>query len=148
MKIVFLNGSPNKNGNTAALAGTLLKGHKFETVSLTDYRINAYGQELEGDQFDEVLEKVTSADVLVIGSPLYWHNICGSVRNFLDRCYGPVEAGSLSGKLFFVFQGAAPEKWMLEAGEYTISRFASLYGMSYQGMATTIKEAAVLSSKL
>lgn len=148
MKIVFLNGSPNKNGNTAALAGTLLKGYKFETVSLTDYRINAYGQELEGDQFDEVLEKVTSADVLVIGSPLYWHNICGSVRNFLDRCYGPVESGSLSGKLFFVFQGAAPEKWMLEAGEYTISRFASLYGMSYQGMATTIKEAAVLSSKL
>lgn len=148
MKIVFLNGSPNKNGNTAALTGTLLKGHKFETVSLTDYRINAYGQELEGDQFDEVLEKVTSADVLVIGSPLYWHNICGSVRNFLDRCYGPVEAGSLNGKLFFVFQGAAPEKWMLEAGEYTISRFASLYGMSYQGMATTIKEAAVLSSKL
>lgn len=148
MKIVFLNGSPNKNGNTAALAGTLLKSHEFETVSLTDYRINAYGQELEGDQFNEVLKKVTSADVLVIGSPLYWHNICGSVRNFLDRCYGPVEAGSLSGKLFFVFQGAAPEKWMLEAGEYTISRFASLYGMSYQGMATTIKEAAALSSKL
>lgn len=38
--------------------------------------------------------------------------ICGSVRNLLDRFYGPVDMNSLSSKLFFVFQGAAPEKQM------------------------------------
>ena len=39
--------------------------------------------------------------------------------------------GELSGrKLYFVFQGAAPEQWMLEAGEYTMKRFAGLYGMT------------------
>ncbi len=70
----------------------------------------------------------------MIGSPLYWHNICGSVRNMLDRFYGRVKTGGLSGrKLYFVFQGAAPEKWMLEAGEYTMKRFAELYGMTYGG---------------
>ena len=35
------------------------------------------------------------ADTIVIGSPVYWHNICGSVRNVLDRFYGKVENGSM-----------------------------------------------------
>lgn len=148
MKILFVNGSPNKKGNTAQLAATLLEGKEYETLNLVDYRINVYGQKLPGDQLDEVLAKIKGADVLVIGSPLYWHNICGSVRTLLDRFYGPVESGSLKGKLFFLFQGAAPEKWMLEAGDYTMRRFASLYGLSYEGMATNRKEAVRLSAKI
>lgn len=148
MKILFVNGSPNPNGSTAELAKTMLKGYDYKTLNLVDYQINVYGQSLPGDQFDEVLDKVKSADVLVIGSPLYWHNICGSVRTFLDRCYGPVEPGSLGGKLFFLYQGASPEKWMMDAGEFTISRFCGLYGLSYQGMATNRKEAAALAAKI
>jgi NAD(P)H-dependent FMN reductase len=148
MKILFMNGSPNPNGNTAALAKTLLKGYDYETLNLVDYQVNVYGQNLPGDQFDEVLGKVKSADILVIGSPLYWHNICGSVRTFLDRCYGPVKPGSLKGKLFFLYQGASPEKWMMDAGEFTMKRFGALYGLSYQGMATNQKEAAALAAKI
>ncbi len=146
MRIVFINGSPNKNGNTAALAADLLKGKSYETVNLTDYTIGAYGQNLPNDGLDTVISAMEKADIVVIGSPVYWHNICGSVRNVLDRFYGHVENGSLSGrKLYFVFQGAAPEKWMLEAGEYTMKRFAALYGMTYGGMATNKNEAAKLS---
>ena len=90
-------------------------------------------------------EKPQEAEVIAVGSPLYCHNICGSVRNVLDRFYGKVENGGLSGrKLYFLFQGAAPEKWMMEAGEYTMKRFAKLYGMEYAGMATDKKEAARL----
>lgn len=148
MSILFVNGSPNKDGNTAGLAKVLLKGIEYETLNLVDYRINVYGQELPGDQFAEVLQKIEAADTLVIGSPLYWHNICGSVRTLLDRFYGLVEQESLHGKLFFLYQGAAPEKWMMEAGEYTMKRFASLYGLRYEGMAASRKEAEVLSAKV
>ena len=35
MSILFINGSPNKNGNTAALAAELLKDHEYETLNLT-----------------------------------------------------------------------------------------------------------------
>ena len=148
MNILFINGSPNADGNTADLAKVLLQGQNYETLNLVDYQINTYGQVLPGDQFDAVLQKIKGADVLVIGSPLYWHNICGSVRNLLDRCYGPLEQGSLNGKLFFLFQGASPETWMMEAGEFTMSRFAGLYGLDYQGMATNRSEATMLSSKM
>lgn len=149
MKILFINGSPNKNGNTAALAETLLKGKEYETLNLTDYRIGSYGQTFEDDQLDEVIAKMKEAKMLVIGSPLYWHNICGAVRNMLDRFYGKIKNGEFSGRsLYFLFQGAAPEKWMMEAGEYTMKRFAKLYGMEYAGMAIDKSEAEELGKSI
>lgn len=149
MSILFINGSPNKNGNTAALAAALLNGKNYTTLNLTDYVIGAYGQNLPNDGLDTVIHAIEQADTIVVGSPVYWHNICGSVRNVLDRFYGKVENGSLSGrKLYFVFQGAAPKKWMLEAGEYTMKRFAALYGMTYGGMATNKTEAEKLSKEV
>lgn len=149
MNILFINGSSNKNGNTAALAAELLKGRDYKTMRLTDYTIGSYGQQFPGDDLDAVIGAMEQAYTIVIGSPVYWHNICGSVRNVLDRFYGRVEEGALTGRrLYFVFQGAAPEKWMLEAGEYTMKRFAALYGMAYGGMATTRNEAVKLSKEV
>lgn len=149
MNILFINGSPNKSGNTAALAAALLNGKSYETLSLADFTIGSYSQELPGDGLDTVISAMEKANTIVIGSPVYWHNICGSVRNVLDRFYGWVENGALAGrKLYFVFQGAAPEKWMLEAGEYTMNRFASLYGMTYGGMVTNKDEAVRLGKEV
>ena len=139
----------NKNGNTAGLAETLLADKAYETLNLTDYKIYSYGQDFADDELDFVISKMKKADVIVIGSPLYWHNICGSVRNVLDRFYGLVGEKELAGKdMYFIFQGAAPEKWMLEAGEYTMKRFAGLYGMKYRGMATDKTEAIKLSKSI
>lgn len=90
MSILFVNGSPNKMGNTAALAEVLLAGKEYETLNLTDYRIGSYGQNFPDDQLNVVIEKMKQSDVIIIGSPLYWHNICGSVQNMLDRFYGLV----------------------------------------------------------
>lgn len=149
MSALFINGSPNKDGNTAVLASELLAGRPYDTLNLTDYRVNVFGQNLPGDQFDEILSKMKEAKTIVIGSPLYWHNICGSVRTLLDRFYGPVSEGELAGrKLVFLFQGAAPEKWMLDAGDYTMQRFAGLYGLSYIGMATNRKTAKDMANKI
>lgn len=89
MSILFINGSPNKKGNTARLAAALLGSRDYETLNLTDYRINVYGQRLAGDQFDEVMAKIKAADTIVIGSPLYWHNICGSVAHPLGSLLRP-----------------------------------------------------------
>lgn len=142
MNILFVNGSPEKHGNTAKLAEELLKGKEYATLNLTDYVIGSYGQNLENDGLETVISEMDKADVIVIGSPVYWHNICGSVRNVLDRFYGKVDNGAFAGKtMYFIFQGAAPEKWMLEAGEYTMKRFAGLYGMSYGGMITDMSSA-------
>ena len=149
MSILFINGSPNKNGNTAALAETLMNGKEYQTLHLTDYKLYGYGQDFEDDQFAEIVAKMKSADTIVIGSPVYWHNMCGLVRNLIDRFYGPISEGELGGRKFaFLFQGAAPEKWMLEKAEYTMNRFAGMYGMEYIGMATNRAEAKQLAKNI
>lgn len=149
MHILFINGSPNKNGNTVKLAKALFGGKEYRTLHLVDYRLYSYGQDFAGDQFSEIVSEMKAADTIAIGSPVYWHNMSGAVRNLIDRFYGPVPAGALKGKKFvFLFQGAAPEAWMLEKAEYTMSRFARMYGMEYIGMATTINDADALSGKI
>lgn len=149
MSVLFINGSPNKDGNTVQMAEELLKDRAYETLHLVDYKVYSYGQNFEDDQFSEITEAMKGADTIVIGSPVYWHNMSGAVRTLLDRFYGPVPQGSLKDRsLVFLFQGAAPTKEMLEFGQYTMSRFAALYGMDYIGMATTTKEARQLAAKL
>lgn len=149
MSILFINGSPNKEGNTVKLAGDLLEGKEYDTLHLVDYKIYSYGQEYEDDQFMEVMEKMKQADIIVLGSPLYWHSMSGAVRDLLDRSYGVISEKTFQGKkLFFVFQGASPTREQLAAGDYTIGRYAMLYGMDYQGMATNRTEAQRLAKKM
>lgn len=149
MSILFINGSPNKNGNTVELAEKLMDGKEYQTLNMVDYKVYGYGQNFEDDQFAEIVERMKAADTIVIGSPVYWHNMSGMVRNLIDRFYGPVPSGALKGRKFvFLFQGAAPEPWMLEKAEYTMSRFAGMYGMEYVGMAANSREAKALSGKI
>ena len=112
MKTILINGSPNKNGNTVKLT----KKHfdDFETLHLVDYKIYSYGQNFEDDQFDEVINAMSHADTIIIGSPLYWHSMSGAVRNLLDRFYMHVDENLLKDKdMYFVFQGYAPTQEQL-----------------------------------
>ena len=147
--ILFINGSPNRDGNTAKLARGLIGARPYEQLNLAEHKVYGYGQSYGDDDFSEVLDKIRAADTLVVGSPVYWHNLSGMLRNLLDRFYGPVAERSMGGKtLYFVFQGGTPTKEMLAWGEYTMSRFAALYGMAYGGMVTNAAEAKRLSADL
>ena len=137
MSILLINGSPNTNGNTVALTKKLLKDKEYQTLHLVDYKIYSYGQDFADDQFDDIVLQMSQADTIVIGSPLYWHSMSGAIRNLIDRFYGHVDESLLAGKdMYFIFQGYAPTSEQLAAGEYTMKRFASLYGMNYKGMIT------------
>ena len=135
MKILFINGSPNKEGNTKKLADALLSGKEYETINLTDLKIYSYGQNYEDDELGVVIDKMKKADTIVIGSPLYWHNICGSVRNVLDRFYGLVSESELQGRdMYFLFQGAAPEMfqknlYVLQEQQLTIIHTSKSLGL-------------------
>ena len=61
MKILFINGRPNENGNTANLASILLNGKEYETLNLTNFTIGSYGQTLPYDGLDRVIEKMKEA---------------------------------------------------------------------------------------
>ena len=99
--------------------------------------------------WNAVLERLKKADVLVIGSPVYWHNICGSVRNVLDRfLWEGFPRKLIREKTLLHLPGSGTGTWMLEAGEFTMKRFAALYGLTYMGMAKNAKEAGNLAASL
>lgn len=148
-RILFVNGSPNCNGHTAAMAKRLLAGKEYETINLIDYKIYPLGQSFEDDQFEAVIQKMLEADVLVMGSPVYWHSMTGQFRTLLDRIYESPLKHQLRGKdLYFLFQGAGPSSAMLEAGNYTMGIFCRLFGLQYRGMATSVREAEKLGINL
>ena len=148
-RILFVNGSPNRNGHTAAMAKRLLAGKEYETLNLIDYKIYPLGQFFDDDQFEAVIQKMLEADVLVMGSPVYWHSMTGQFRTLLDRIYESPSKHRLRGKeLYFLFQGAGPTSAMLEAGNYTMGIFCRLFGLQYRGMATNIRETEKLGTSL
>ena len=148
-RILFVNGSPNRNGHTAAMAKRLLAGKEYETLNLIDYKIYPLGQFFDDDQFEAVIQKMLEANVLVMGSPVYWHSMTGQFRTLLDRIYESSLKHRLRGKeLYFLFQGAGPSSAMLEAGNYTMGIFCRLFGLQYRGMATSVREAEKLGTNL
>ncbi len=147
MSTLFINASGDHNGNTVRLARELLAGKEYDQIDLVDMKVYDYGSDFSDDQFDEVLSQIKAADTLVIGSPVYWHDLSGMLRCLLDRFYGPVSEGSMAGKrLFFLFQGGAPTAEMFHRGEFTMRRFAGLYGMDFMGMATNDREAREMAA--
>ncbi|EHI99175.1 NAD(P)H dehydrogenase (quinone), putative [Clostridium sp. DL-VIII] len=102
-KILFMNTSPDKNGNTFQMGTDYLKGIKYDTLQMADYKIYQYGQVFEDDQIKDVFISIKTADTLVIGSPVYWYSVGGLLKTFFDRIYMLPEAKTLRGKKLYFF---------------------------------------------
>ena len=113
MRVLGVSGSLRKDGNTALLVKEILKrceegGVKTEFVSLAGMKIlPCLGCEkckekkwcvIANDDWNEVMEKVLTCDVLVIGSPTYYYDVCGHLKNFIDRTYSLYHDRKLAGK--------------------------------------------------
>jgi len=113
MKVLGISGSMRMDGNTSDLVNVILKrcdesGIKTEFVSLAGKKINpCLGCEkckekkwcvIENDDWDKVIQKVLDCDVLVIGSPTYYYDVCGHLKNFIDRTYSLYHDRKLAGK--------------------------------------------------
>jgi multimeric flavodoxin WrbA len=113
MKVLGISGSMRKDGNTARLINTILKrceiaGLETEFVSLSGKEIKpCLGCEkckerdwcvIQDDDWGEVMKKVLDCEVLVIGSPTYYYDICGHLKNFIDRSYSLYHERLLAGR--------------------------------------------------
>lgn len=107
-KIIALNGSPRRTWNTAqmveaAVRGAADAGAECELIHLTDLKytgcLSCFGCKRLGgksfgrcalrDDLTEVLEKVLTADGVIIGAPIYFGDVTGMVRNLFERIWFP-----------------------------------------------------------
>ncbi|GHT32570.1 FMN reductase [Bacteroidia bacterium] len=104
MKVIAINGSPNKNGNTAYALKTVgaalqKEGIEFEILEVGGKRIRgcigcdqcSEQQNMQcqftDDVVNESVAKMVAADGIVIGSPVYYSGIAGTMKSFLDRSF-------------------------------------------------------------
>lgn len=102
-KIVVLNGSPRKNGNTSALVREFTKGAEHAGNTVTEFFLN--GMDIHGclgcfgghssrecpcvqkDDMNRVYPAVKDCDVVVLATPLYYWTMSGQLRTAFDRLF-------------------------------------------------------------
>ncbi|MDD5143549.1 MAG: flavodoxin family protein [Methanoregula sp.] len=53
---------------------------------------------IKNDDWEKIINKVLACDVLVIGSPTYYYDVCGQIKNFIDRTYSLYHDRKLAGR--------------------------------------------------
>ncbi|MBN1940786.1 MAG: flavodoxin family protein [Candidatus Diapherotrites archaeon] len=112
MKVLAVCGSP-RQGNTEAMLRRVLDGAKdagaqIELVLLRNKRVepckaicDCFEKGLPctiDDDMAQVISKMLVADAIVLGSPNYFKNVSGIMKNFMDRTNPIVGKARLKGK--------------------------------------------------
>jgi multimeric flavodoxin WrbA len=117
MKILALNGSARKRGNTDILIDQILKGGKenrnrSEKLYLYDYEISPCidcrdckkGDYMcsQNDGMKKIYPKMEKADLIIFGTPNYWNGPSGKMKLLIDRMRPFVPSRKLKGKKWVV----------------------------------------------
>ena len=101
MKVLLINGSPRKDGNTAIALNEMIK--VFQSQGIETELLHIGGKDIRGCiacgkcrqlghcVFDDIVvqasQKLAEADGLVVGSPVYYAAANGTVVSFMDRLF-------------------------------------------------------------
>ena len=120
MKILAINGSRRKKGNTGHLIQSILtpakkEGAQTESIFLGDYNIGACTG-CEGcsssweciikDDFAQIVNKIDEAEGIILASPTYWYSVTSDMKRFIDRCYSLIQFPVSRKEWIAKYQGA------------------------------------------
>ena len=146
MKILAICGSPRK-GNTEAMLRRILDGAKeagadVELVLLKDRNIKhcdgcmaceASGTCHVDDDMPGILRKVLYADALVLGTPNYFNNVSGLMKDFIDRINPYWESEKIKGKKAAIVCVGSEEEKSLGHCRDALIEFAEICRMGVVG---------------
>ena len=100
MRVIGINGSSRKDGNTAIIIGKVFdalnkEGIETELIQLADYEIQpcrgCFACKGRGkcvfakDSFAEIFSRMVEADGIILGSPVYSADVSAKMKAFLER---------------------------------------------------------------
>jgi len=103
MKVVALNGSARKDGNTAIIINLVFdelkkEGIETELIQLAGnpiagciacykcFKNKNRRCSVEKDMLNDIIEKMFEADGIILGSPTYFSDVSSGMRAFIERC--------------------------------------------------------------
>ena len=98
MKVLVMNCSPVRNGAAEIVnivTACLEKKHDVKNICIDDYDIkfckgcrkcHTTAKCVQKDDVNRIIEQYEWADVIISVSPLYWADIPGQFKAFIDRC--------------------------------------------------------------
>ncbi|MCG8689095.1 MAG: flavodoxin family protein [Desulfobacterales bacterium] len=114
MKVIGFNGSARKKGNTACSLNTVFG--ELEKAGIETELINVGKEKVRGclacysclknqdqaciikdDPVNDWIQKMKSADGIILGSPVYFSGVAGTMKSFLDRAFF---VSTVNGNLF------------------------------------------------
>jgi multimeric flavodoxin WrbA len=103
MKVVAVNGSPRKKGNTSILINLVFE--ELEAEGIETELVQIGGRPIRGclscykcfankdcrcsndkDELNEILAKLVEADGIILASPVYFSNMTPELKALIDRC--------------------------------------------------------------
>ncbi len=155
MKIVCLLGSPRTGGNSSILASRFLAtaaGLGAETRAFELNRLNYRGCQgcyackttldscIVQDDLTAVLEAVHAADVVVLATPVYYGDISGQLKCFIDRTFSYLVPDYVTNpnpsrlppgkKLVFIITQGNPDRKLFEDIYPRYDKFLKWYGFA------------------
>ena len=127
-KVLLVNGSPHRNGNTAAALRIAEKELAARGLEIKWFQLDAKpvrgcidcGQcesthrcAFKDDQCNELIEKILRVDAVIIGTPVYFAAPNGALCALLDRAfyatanYGQLLKGKLAGSIATCWRAGA-----------------------------------------
>ena len=99
MKVVVLEGSPNRHGSSNLLAeewmrGAREAGHQVEVIDAAKANIHPClgciycgyeGPCVQKDEMETIRQQILSADMMVWVTPLYYYGMCSQLKILIDR---------------------------------------------------------------
>lgn len=106
-KIIILNGSPRKTGNTAALTAQFARGAQESAHTVTEFflgEMDIHGCKgcfgggknpdspcVQKDDMEKIYPVYKEADIVVLATPLYYWTISGQLKCAFDRLFAVAE---------------------------------------------------------
>lgn len=122
-KILVVSTSPRKGGNSEILAdqftaGAVVSGNQVEKVCLYDKKLSfcigclacqKTAKCVLHDDVGDILARMVKADVVVFATPIYFYEMSGQMKTFLDRT-NPLFAGDYSFREIVLLATSADEE--------------------------------------
>ena len=97
MNIMYVSGSPRKNSNTDYLLKEALSVTGGELIKVTDYDFSPCRScwkcvrsgkcAIDDDMSKMLVPMLLKADVIVLGTPVYFNNVSAQLKAFMDRTW-------------------------------------------------------------